>query len=143
MKKALLIIALLVTITAISQEETPVDVPKIVTKIPLNTPVKMGDLTIKFLEVTEDSRCPKGVNCTWAGRAKILVEVVEGEDPPLIKELLFGATMQGEEYSNILFIDSKHVIKGMQLNPYPTSKIGSKKEPYVLLVSKEKIASEE
>ena len=33
------------------------------------------DLEIMFLEVLEDSRCPKNVECVWAGRARSLVEV--------------------------------------------------------------------
>jgi hypothetical protein len=137
MKKALLIITFLVAFAGTSQEETLVDVPKIVTKIPIDTTVKMGDLTIKFLEVTEDSRCPEGANCIWAGRAKILVEVVEGEDPPLIKELLFGATKPGEEYSNILFSTSKYTLKGINLEPYPASEKSIQESSYILLIEKQ------
>lgn len=37
---------------------------------------KKSRLKIKFLEVTEDSRCPTGVDCIWAGNAKIKVQVV-------------------------------------------------------------------
>lgn len=37
---------------------------------------KKSRLKIKFLEVIEDSRCPTGVDCIWAGNAKIKVQVV-------------------------------------------------------------------
>lgn len=37
---------------------------------------KKSKLKIKFLEVTEDSRCPTGVNCIWAGNAKVKVQVI-------------------------------------------------------------------
>ncbi len=33
------------------------------------------DLGIKFVEVLEDSRCPKGVTCVWEGRVAALVEI--------------------------------------------------------------------
>ncbi len=33
------------------------------------------DLGIKFVEVSEDSRCPKGVTCVWEGRVAALVEI--------------------------------------------------------------------
>jgi hypothetical protein len=36
---------------------------------------KKSKLKIKFLEVTEDSRCPTGVNCIWAGNAKVKVQI--------------------------------------------------------------------
>lgn len=32
-------------------------------------------LSVEFVEVVEDSRCPRGVLCTWAGQALILVRV--------------------------------------------------------------------
>ena len=33
------------------------------------------DLGIKFVEITEDSRCPKGATCVWEGRVTALVEI--------------------------------------------------------------------
>ena len=33
------------------------------------------DLEIEFIDVTEDSRCPKGVTCIWEGRVSCLVEI--------------------------------------------------------------------
>jgi hypothetical protein len=32
--------------------------------------IKGENLTVKFVEVTGDSRCAKGVQCVWAGEAK-------------------------------------------------------------------------
>ncbi len=32
-------------------------------------------LSIKFIEVTADSRCPTGVQCFWAGEAKCMMEI--------------------------------------------------------------------
>jgi len=37
--------------------------------------VRGEELQIKFLEVTEDSRCPRGVTCIWEGRVSCLVEI--------------------------------------------------------------------
>ena len=33
------------------------------------------ELQVRFLEVTEDSRCPTGVVCIWEGRVSCLVEI--------------------------------------------------------------------
>lgn len=33
------------------------------------------DLSIRFVEVVSDSRCPKGATCIWAGEASCLIEV--------------------------------------------------------------------
>jgi len=35
------------------------------------------DLGIRFEEVTEDSRCPRGVTCIWAGRVTCVVEITQ------------------------------------------------------------------
>ena len=32
-------------------------------------------LKITFASVREESRCPKGVTCVWAGNAKVLIEI--------------------------------------------------------------------
>ena len=38
-------------------------------------------LAIKFIQVKEDSRCPVGVSCVWAGRVTVEVKVVKsGKD---------------------------------------------------------------
>ena len=36
------------------------------------------DLEIRFVEVSEDSRCPKGVTCVWEGRVTAVVEISTG-----------------------------------------------------------------
>lgn len=37
--------------------------------------IRGEELQIEFLEVTEDSRCPRGVTCIWEGRVSCLVEI--------------------------------------------------------------------
>lgn len=37
--------------------------------------IKGEELQVRFLEVTEDSRCPRGVVCVWEGRVSCLVEI--------------------------------------------------------------------
>ena len=41
----------------------------------LNETIRLGDLTIKPLEVIEDSRCPVDVDCVWSGRLVMRAEV--------------------------------------------------------------------
>lgn len=41
----------------------------------LNQTVRLGDLTVRPLAVTEDSRCPSSVACVWAGRVVLRVRV--------------------------------------------------------------------
>lgn len=37
-----------------------------------------GKLSIKFVEIVEDSRCPADATCVWAGNAKVRVQVSQG-----------------------------------------------------------------
>jgi hypothetical protein len=37
--------------------------------------ISSDKLSVRFLDVTDDSRCPEGVTCIWAGQVSCLVEV--------------------------------------------------------------------
>jgi hypothetical protein len=64
---------LVFAITGISQT------PEFVTaKAGKQVAAKKSKLKIKFVSVVEDSRCPEGVNCIWAGNAKIKVLIDNG-----------------------------------------------------------------
>jgi hypothetical protein len=39
--------------------------------------IESEGLELRFLEVTEDSRCPEGMVCVWAGRVRIRVAVAQ------------------------------------------------------------------
>ncbi|MDD4859637.1 MAG: hypothetical protein PHR56_05465 [Dehalococcoidales bacterium] len=51
-------------------------------------------LRIKFLEVTEDSRCPQGVTCIWAGQVSCLVEVGDTKKTEQLKLTQTGGTSE-------------------------------------------------
>lgn len=36
---------------------------------------KKSKIKVKFISVLDDSRCPAGVNCVWAGNARIKIEL--------------------------------------------------------------------
>ena len=40
--------------------------------------VPHAGFSIKFVEMVEDSRCPAGTNCVWAGNAKVKIIVRQG-----------------------------------------------------------------
>ena len=41
-----------------------------------------GGFTVTFKTLVEDSRCPEGTNCVWAGNAKVVITVM-GTDATL------------------------------------------------------------
>lgn len=69
-----------------------------------------ADLTIKWLEVSEDSRCPKNTNCVWEGQAKMNL-LVNGD--PIVLTLREGKPEEAKANSG------GYVFEAQQLDPYP------------------------
>lgn len=136
MKNSLLAIIILFSTFAFGQEDSA-ETPKIGIKVPQGETVVIKGVSIKFLEVIEDSRCPKYVTCIWAGRAIVKVEVIaNGKKEEKI--LTFGEVRPGEEKNTNLYNSGKFAINGLTLNPYPTSESTGKDTGYVLVVCEEK-----
>ncbi len=53
----------------------------------LNETIRLGDLTVKPLEVIEDSRCPVDVTCAWSGRLVMRAEISGVDGPATISSL--------------------------------------------------------
>ena len=118
-------------------QETPIQSPRIVVKVPLGESITLEGHTVKFVKVLEDSRCPKNTNCIWAGRAKILVEVSSKKMDAIQMELIFGKVNPGESDDLTLFSSNKKNIKAIALDPYPTSEDTTGSKNYVLLINVE------
>jgi hypothetical protein len=70
------------------------------------------DLSLQFIEVTADSRCPKGAECIWAGEAKCRMRVTyQGSVSEMILTLSAG-TINPPDLFN------KYALE-FQLEPYP------------------------
>ena len=84
-------------------------------------------ISVRFIELVEDSRCPTDTNCIWAGNAKIKVRV----------------TKQGR--SHVLTLDTHgpnqsataegHSIKLIDLTPEPRSNIRIDRNGYIATLS--------
>ena len=70
-------------------------------------------LTIRFIEVTEDSRCPEGVECVWEGRVTCLVDIIYS-DSTYRQEL----TQPGLSSPSVLEFQGFEIMFDIQ--PYPT-----------------------
>ena len=90
------------------------------------------NLEIRFEEVVEDSRCPKNVNCIWAGRVSCIVQLTDSDSPYRMVLTEPGLTDQsaGEAY--------KEYQLTFQVEPYPEAgkKIAADEYRLLLIVSK-------
>lgn len=93
--------------------------------------VRGEDLTVAFLAVTEDSRCPEGAMCIWAGNGKILVELTKPGAGTVSAGLNTYLEPKTLSYSN-------YQISLMELRPYPRvdGRIGVDEYAATLVVTK-------
>ena len=137
MRNALFLFFVCTSVIAISQKSTTKS-PKIVSKINLGETIIIENHQVTFAKVLEDSRCPKGVTCIWAGRARVQLFVGLEEEDSLIKELIFGQVKQGESKDLTLFTSEGNSVMGYALEPYPSSGDSGSEKEYQLFLSIEK-----
>ena len=82
--------------------------------------------TVKFLELVEDSRCPTGTNCVWAGNAKIKVQITKKGKSPKILEL----NSNGPETAAL----DGYIFKLTALTPHPAINIRINRNGYVATI---------
>lgn len=129
--KLLLISFLLLSVTGFAQK-AKLD-SEFSLKAGSETLVTEAGLKIKFGTVVEDSRCPEGVDCIWAGNGKITVTLKKGRHKAASFELNTMMEPKGITYQG-------YEIKLVKLDPYPKHDVTAKKSDYVatLVVSKKK-----
>jgi len=82
-------------------------------------------LKIGFDGVTADSRCPKGVQCFWAGDATVRVWLQQGSEPREVREL--HASSAAAQAATAL----GHELRLLSLDPYPVGDKAIAKSDYV------------
>lgn len=77
--------------------------------------IKSEDITVTFLNVTADSRCPADVMCVWMGQADIELSIQKGDEESTVS-LTIGGDSSPEES-----IFDMYLIQLIELAPYPYS----------------------
>lgn len=70
--------------------------------------------SVRFLEVSEDSRCPSRVQCVWAGNGAVVLEVAPAEADA--KEDTLHTNPESGPSGVVL---AGYELRLLQLNPYP------------------------
>ena len=123
MKHKILIVTLLFFSIGFTQDSTLVkaETPKIVSKLQLGKSLNFNDVEIKFVEVLQDSRCPKGATCIWAGEVVVLVEVFKNGKFLEKKKLIFNPGNHLKKELLTLFSSEKLNINGFNISPHPVA----------------------
>jgi hypothetical protein len=93
------------------------------------TGVKGEDLTIRFLEISEDSRCPSDVQCIWEGRAIAIIEVSREETSQKVELVEQGLTQTSTKttFEEYVFV--------FRILPYPESEVQIVPDDYRLMLT--------
>ena len=92
--------------------------------------VRSESLKITLVDVSEDSRCPVATNCITSGRARVHIDILEGERRLGVHEFILEQRTVGGVEKGI----GQYVVTMRALNPYP----GTDDAPYaaIFVVSK-------
>jgi len=90
--------------------------------------IKSENIRIKFLKVTEDSRCPSDVVCIWAGQVGVLINVSKnGQD---LGDLTLISGAGNKELATKSF--DGYSANLMKVEPYPISTERIEPSDYVI-----------
>lgn len=93
---------------------------------------KPEGLEVEFDSVAEDSRCPRGVTCVWAGNAKILLKVKKDAAKPAHVELNTSIDPRTSRYL-------EYELRLRELRPYPESDATIKSSDYEVTLTVHKL----
>jgi len=89
--------------------------------------IAKSKLTIKFISLVEDSRCPTNANCVWAGNAKIQIKVSKGKES---KTFELNTKLEPK-----IVMFAGYEIKLTDLNPKPATNIRISRNGYTATFS--------
>lgn len=81
-------------------------------------------MNVTFKGIAEDSRCPEGTQCVWAGVAVANVEFMSTTSRPMILQLS-TSEVKGKDYHKTQSFNG-YTISLKEITPRPTSKNGTK-----------------
>lgn len=87
--------------------------------------VSGAGIKVSLNGVVEDSRCPTGVQCIWAGNGKVSVRLSKDKGEAVSVELNTSAGPKSSTYG-------EYKVKLVSLDPYPKDGVTTAKNAYVV-----------
>jgi len=89
---------------------------------------------IVLVKVIDDSRCPEGVQCIWAG--EVTIEVAAYENRKLIEQVRFTINSKNNEEAKKWFVqhssENTATLKEISVLPYPKEGVSVKLDDYYI-----------
>lgn len=131
MGKSILISGILVVLTACAAA--------VVSENEINQQLdSKADKEIVLVKVIDDSRCPEGTQCIWAG--EVTVEVAAYEDKKLIEQRIFTLNFNKDNMDTVKHWFEKNlsaektVIKEINVLPYPKEGVPMQSKDYKIVL---------
>jgi hypothetical protein len=83
-------------------------------ELPLGRSADNGEISVAFDGVSEDSRCPRDVQCVWAGNGAIRLTLTGGDESEVV---ILNSTLDPHQVSF-----GPYSIGFRDLTPYPISR---------------------
>ena len=95
-------------------------------KLKVGQQVKIRDagITVSLDRIVEDSRCPTGVTCIWAGNGKVGLRLSKAKSDAVSVELNTYAGPKSSTYQG-------YEVRLVRLDPYPKKDVTTSKDAYV------------
>ena len=88
------------------------------------------DLKVTFTKVMEDSRCPEGTDCLWAGEVKVAVTANTGN-----RSYQIALTREGKQTGPVTLPAGNFRISLLEVAPYPKNQKKIQPEDYKIKLS--------
>lgn len=124
--KYIILLFLIVSMPSFSQSE--------IADLYVGDVIDIDEVSIEFVELVSDSRCPKGVNCIRAGEAEVLVAVYKNGKLSHKKTLIFHANGMVKADNMTLLGSDELFVRGLTLSPYPKGLTKIRDEDYTLVI---------
>nr|WP_294933617.1 hypothetical protein [uncultured Flavobacterium sp.] len=97
---------------------------------------KQSDKEIVLVKVLNDSRCPEGVQCIWAG--EVTIEVAAYENNKIVEQTQFVVNYNNAEEIKAWFSTHlparKEKLKGISVVPYPKDGVIIQPQDYKIIL---------
>ncbi len=87
-----------------------------------------SEISVSFVELVEDSRCPIGVECIHAGNAVIRLKIAQGNGEPQTVTLETAKEDDKFDFHG-------YEVSLISVDPYPKADVGVAKEAYSVRIS--------
>ncbi len=130
MKNTILLLILLFSISIFSQKaENPLKFVKFTQKT-----IKKRGTQLVLKKVVNDSRCPEGVNCIWAGEIEIEIAIYKNRKLISTENILISPKLQSENIAWFSKYYPKLNIKEINVLPYPKNEVVVNPKDYFVKV---------